>query len=273
MISKQIRKLRMYEIWRYEEMSRNFPQLHFPYYFHEVRPTPREQLSKWSFKTFQLFLGLLKQQPKLVLITLVSHAISAGAASAFLTYFNKQFEIQSEVLSQSFLPNFLFYLATFSLLEIGIISLQTKEQVPFDQNQIPDTKQQQSRVIYTGSLIIKISELSSIKSDDHYCQVTHKGGETYSRVRFKDLMDQFYDTDGILVHRGYWIAFSAIQSIDVTLKNPHSKLFDGTEIQIARSRATEIKRLKSLNWKHAMRIESATLVSPLFPTDIHYIWD
>lgn len=197
------------------------------------------------FLQFRLFLSLLKRKIRLVFITYVAHAVSAGAAAAVLTYFNKQFAINSEVLSQSFIANFIFYFLTFALLEVGIVTLQSNDESDPTHVSVPQTELGKNRLIHTGLQSIRISDLVFIKSDDHYCHVVYQNGETHARARFKDLMDQLHSSDGVIVYRGYWIAFSAIQSLDVTPKKPSLRLFDGTVIPIARSRASEIKRLMS----------------------------
>ncbi|MEL6362898.1 MAG: LytTR family DNA-binding domain-containing protein [Pseudomonadota bacterium] len=88
--------------------------------------------------------------------------------------------------------------------------------------------------------------ISSVKSADHYLEVTIESGETlFVRGRMKDAIRRLAEADGMQVHRSWWVAREAVAEIKARGRDKFLILRDGREIPVGRSR---IAPLKDAGW-------------------------
>jgi len=84
-----------------------------------------------------------------------------------------------------------------------------------------------------------------MQMEDHYLRVHTDDGDGLALYRMSDAVEDLADTDGMQVHRSWWVARSAVKEVK---RDRHKKALvvqDGTLVPIGRSYE---KRLKNAGW-------------------------
>jgi hypothetical protein len=88
--------------------------------------------------------------------------------------------------------------------------------------------------------------LAAIEAEDHYCRVRRAGGgDALIHYRFGDALAEVDAIDGAQVHRGAWVAASAVRGAIREGRRWRLILADGTRISVS---ATYLPKIRALGW-------------------------
>ena len=88
-------------------------------------------------------------------------------------------------------------------------------------------------------------EILALGMEDHYVRVFGKQREEMILHRFSDAVAEMDQTEGLKVHRSWWVARSAIRSSSKEGRNLRLHLADGTQVPVSRA---NIAKLKEAGW-------------------------
>ncbi len=81
---------------------------------------------------------------------------------------------------------------------------------------------------------INPADLLSVRAEDHYCRLAVRGGGTLLvHYRFRDAVGDLADVQGAQVHRGAWVADSAIAGSERTGRRWSLHLADGSRVPVS----------------------------------------
>jgi LytTr DNA-binding domain len=97
--------------------------------------------------------------------------------------------------------------------------------------------------------------LAAIEAEDHYCRVRRAGGsDALIHYRFGDALNEVGGLDGAQVHRGAWVAASAVTGAVREGRRWRLILADGTRISVS---ATYLPKIRALGWLKGINRGSA----------------
>lgn len=85
------------------------------------------------------------------------------------------------------------------------------------------------------------AEIWALSAEDHYVRVHTSEGETLVLMRFSDAVDQMTGTEGLSVHRSWWVARNAVNAISRTSGGAEIILKSGASVPVARRRISVLK--------------------------------
>lgn len=96
--------------------------------------------------------------------------------------------------------------------------------------------------------------VTAIEAEDHYCRVRRTGGDALIHYRFGDALAEVGGIDGAQVHRGAWVAASAVIGAAREGRRWRLILADGTRIPVS---ATYLPKIRALGWLKGINRGSA----------------
>jgi len=88
--------------------------------------------------------------------------------------------------------------------------------------------------------------LAAIEAEDHYCRVRRRdGSDALIHYRFGDAMNEIADIDGAQVHRGVWVASSAVTGAVREGRRWRLILAGDTRVPVS---ATYLPKIRALGW-------------------------
>jgi hypothetical protein len=85
--------------------------------------------------------------------------------------------------------------------------------------------------------------LAAIEAEDHYCRVRRRDGQsTLIHYRFGDALAELADLDGMQVHRGAWVAASAVEGAIREGRRWRLQLAGGASVAVSATYAAEARR-------------------------------
>ena len=88
--------------------------------------------------------------------------------------------------------------------------------------------------------------LAAIEAEDHYCRVRrHDGSAALIHYRFGDALGEVAGLDGAQVHRGAWVAASAVTGAAREGRRWHLFLADGSKVAVS---ATYVAEARARGW-------------------------
>ncbi|MCF6304772.1 MAG: LytTR family transcriptional regulator DNA-binding domain-containing protein [Rhodobacteraceae bacterium] len=89
-------------------------------------------------------------------------------------------------------------------------------------------------------------EILVLTAQDHYVEITSTNGKKLVRMRMREAIAQMQDQDGLSVHRSYWVAKDAIQSLQKSEGKHFLLLINGDEIPVSPSKLAGVKEALNL---------------------------
>lgn len=80
-----------------------------------------------------------------------------------------------------------------------------------------------------------------LKSELHYLQVVTDQGSTLILYNLGDAIAQLPETEGLMVHRSYWVAYDAIDELVRRGRQGELKLRDGQTVPVSRNRMQAVR--------------------------------
>lgn len=87
------------------------------------------------------------------------------------------------------------------------------------------------------------SRLFVVEAQDHYLRVATLDGEALVHMRFSDALEALEQTDGVRVHRSWWVARTSIESMKFTSGRGELTLVNGAVVPVSRRFASEVKQM------------------------------
>jgi hypothetical protein len=87
------------------------------------------------------------------------------------------------------------------------------------------------------------SRLVVVEAQDHYLRVATREGDALVYMRFADALAALQQSDGVRVHRSWWVARASIESMKFANGRGELTLVDGTTVPVSRRFAPEAKQL------------------------------
>lgn len=82
-----------------------------------------------------------------------------------------------------------------------------------------------------------------VEAQDHYLRVTTRQGQGLVHMRFADALEALDQSDGIRVHRSWWVARTSIEAMKFASGRGELTLLDGTVVPVSRSFAPLVKQM------------------------------
>lgn len=96
---------------------------------------------------------------------------------------------------------------------------------------------------------VSAETLASIEAEDHYCRVRRADGTSaLIHYRFGDALAEVAGLDGVQVHRGAWVAASAVTGAERDGRRWLLLLSDGTKVAVS---ATHLSEARARGWLRA----------------------
>lgn len=86
-----------------------------------------------------------------------------------------------------------------------------------------------------------VSDLISLKSQEHYVVVATPAATHRLRARLSDVVSQLDETDGVQAHRSHWVSRDAISTIVQKDGTDHIVTITGESLPVARPRKGEVR--------------------------------
>ena len=83
--------------------------------------------------------------------------------------------------------------------------------------------------------------LLALASEDHYVRLYTPAGDELIAMRFRDALDRA-GADGLQVHRGWWVASDAVESIERAGDGLQLNLRNGLSVPVSRSYAQQVRK-------------------------------
>jgi len=81
-----------------------------------------------------------------------------------------------------------------------------------------------------------------LQMEDHYVRIHRRGGARLELLTLSDAIRR-YGTDGLQVHRSWWVATSAIEAVERSGRNLRLRLVGGLSAPVARRNVTRLREL------------------------------
>jgi len=88
-------------------------------------------------------------------------------------------------------------------------------------------------------------EVLHVHAQDHYLQVTTPSQRAIVRHRMRDALERLGQSDGLQVHRSWWVARGAVAQVARQGRDDVLVLGDGTRVPVARNR---LPQLRAAGW-------------------------
>jgi len=85
----------------------------------------------------------------------------------------------------------------------------------------------------------------SIRAEDHYLRVRTPSQTLYLGGRMRDVLERLGQSDGLQVHRSWWVARGAVARVARQGRDDVLVLGDGTRVPVARNR---LPQLRAAGW-------------------------
>ena len=89
----------------------------------------------------------------------------------------------------------------------------------------------------------KRGELLAIETQDHYLKVYTDKGHHLILMRLKDALTLLNDYPGLQIHRSWWVANSAITTIEKADRKTWLVLKNGIKAPVSRTFTADVKKL------------------------------
>lgn len=93
----------------------------------------------------------------------------------------------------------------------------------------------------TVRTIIPADPVLCLQMEDHYVRVRRASGSSLELMPLHQAVQRFGSTDGLQVHRSWWVATAAVTRAERDARNWRLRLIDGTTVPVARNRIAEIR--------------------------------
>lgn len=80
-----------------------------------------------------------------------------------------------------------------------------------------------------------------LQMEDHYVRVHRASGSTLELMPLRDAILRYGQGSGIQVHRGWWVASSAVEGGERDARNWRLRLSNGLRVPVARNRLIEVR--------------------------------
>lgn len=84
-------------------------------------------------------------------------------------------------------------------------------------------------------------ELLALEMEDHYLRIHTANGSALVLLRLRDALAELHDVDGLQVHRSWWVARDALDSVAREAGKPVLKLHNGLTVPVSRSFRAAVK--------------------------------
>ncbi len=84
-------------------------------------------------------------------------------------------------------------------------------------------------------------ELLCLKTEDHYLRVYTTAGDDLILHRMKDAVNELNEADGLQVHRSYWVARCAVQSVEKKDRKITLLLDNGLRVPVSETYASKLR--------------------------------
>ncbi len=91
--------------------------------------------------------------------------------------------------------------------------------------------------------------LIAVEAEDHYLRVHTAGGETLVYMRFADALDALAKGDGLRVHRSWWVARPAVETVRWRNGRGELGLNNGIKAPVSRTYAADVRKV---DWGEAL---------------------
>lgn len=88
-------------------------------------------------------------------------------------------------------------------------------------------------------------ELIALEMEDHYLRVHTAAGSALILLRLRDAIAELAGVDGLQVHRSWWVARRALESVSVDGRSVRLKLRNGLDAPVARN---SVPALRDAGW-------------------------
>jgi hypothetical protein len=85
--------------------------------------------------------------------------------------------------------------------------------------------------------------LIAIEAEDHYLRVHTTAGEALVYMRFADALDRLAADDGLRVHRSWWVACGAVETVVWRQGRGELSLSNGTKVPVSRTYAPAARKV------------------------------
>ena len=86
-----------------------------------------------------------------------------------------------------------------------------------------------------------IAAIIALKAEDHYVRVFTDHGDSLVLMRFADAISRVAQTNGIQVHRSYWVRESAIEALTRKGRRYELRLSNGLVVPVSRASERDVK--------------------------------
>jgi len=80
-----------------------------------------------------------------------------------------------------------------------------------------------------------------LQMEDHYVRVHRPSGSKLELMPLREAIARYGRSDGLQVHRSWWVARSAVDGVERDVRNWRLKLSNGLEVPVARNRLAEVR--------------------------------
>ncbi len=80
-----------------------------------------------------------------------------------------------------------------------------------------------------------------LQMEDHYVRVHRPSGSKLELMPLREAIARYGKSDGLQVHRSWWVATSAVDGAERDVRNWRLKLSNGLEVPVARNRIAEVR--------------------------------
>lgn len=87
------------------------------------------------------------------------------------------------------------------------------------------------------------AELIAVQAEDHYLRIHTSAGQDLILMRFTDALEALKDSDGLRVHRSWWVARRAVEIASYTRGRGELMLTGGLKAPVSRTFAAALKQV------------------------------
>ena len=80
-----------------------------------------------------------------------------------------------------------------------------------------------------------------LQMEDHYVRIHRPSGSKLELMPLREAITRYGKSDGLQVHRSWWVATSAVEGALRDVRNWRLKLSNGLEVPVARNRVAEVR--------------------------------
>jgi hypothetical protein len=80
-----------------------------------------------------------------------------------------------------------------------------------------------------------------LQTEDNYVRVHRRQGSTLELMPLHEAIARFGQTDGLQVHRSWWVAAAAVEGAERDVRNWRLRLVNGLRVPVARNRVIEVR--------------------------------